>query len=276
MPTSHDITTIRLELQYSNWKFFIFLFLTGFSSSSLAPWHTAWCSVYIAFPVVVWIFLLIRFYVRWRFQTGYLSIIYIRASLHRPYRTISHRRLGSTADVIAISPETRAESLIVCFLIYGISYLLTSQKKNCMQQTFLYLRACVPDRHIPSKAMLHHGSPPWYATPALRLVWYLIIATGVVILIAAELHMLLFCHPVSYGWQRVVSPDLEGSCQSVWTIKVVKLVHTAWFLISDMTVALITPIILLWGLNLCPKVTISVQLLLALGSLSVSLDLVFR
>lgn len=136
-------------------------------------------------------------------------------------------RHANSTDVIAISPETRAESLIVCFLIYGISYLLTSQKKNCMQQTFLYLRAAVPDMHLPSKAMLHHGSPPWYATPALRLVWYLIIATGVVILIAAELHILLFCHPVSYCWQRVVSPDLEGSCQSVWTIKVVKLVHTA-------------------------------------------------
>lgn len=88
-------------------------------------------------------------------------------------------------------------------------------------------------------------------------------------LVAAELHMLLYCRPVWYGWQRVVSSDLQGSCQSVWTIKVMKLVYTAWILVSDMTVGLIIPIMLLWSLNFEPKVKISVQILLGLGSLLV-------
>jgi hypothetical protein len=104
-----------------------------------------------------------------------------------------------------------------------------------------------------------------------RLVLYLIAGTGTVVLVAAELHMLLFCHPVSYGWQRVVYPDREGSCQSIWTIKVVKLVHTAWVLVTDITVGLVIPIMLLWGMKLRSKVKISVHILLGLGSMSVSL-----
>lgn len=100
-----------------------------------------------------------------------------------------------------------------------------------------------------------------------RLVLYLIAGVGTVILVATELHMLLFCHPVSYGWQRFVYSDLEGSCQSVRTIKVVKLVYTGWILITDITVGLIIPIMLLWGITLHSKVKISVHILLGIGSM---------
>jgi hypothetical protein len=84
--------------------------------------------------------------------------------------------------------------------------------------------------------------------PSLQLVLYLAIATGAAFIVVAELHMLLYCHTVWYSWQRVVNAVLQGSCQSLWTIKVVKLVHTAWILMSDMTVGLIISTILLWGL----------------------------
>jgi dipeptide/tripeptide permease len=54
----------------------------------------------------------------------------------------------------------------------------------------------------------------------------------------------------------------------------VKLVHTAWVLVTDITVGLVIPTMLLWGMKLRSKVKISVHILLGLGSMSVSLSFI--
>lgn len=97
---------------------------------------------------------------------------------------------------------------------------------------------------------------------------YALIASGIVISLFTWFWMLFFCHPISYLWRFLLGPEAagEGSCKSVLSAKVAMLTQAAWALMTDLSLGLIIPTLLLWRLHIHTKVKASVLILLDVGS----------
>jgi hypothetical protein len=98
-----------------------------------------------------------------------------------------------------------------------------------------------------------------------RYTIYVLLLVGAILTTIACFWALFLCNPVSYFWDRL--DGSEGSCKSIRTLMAVHLVQASWTLISDLTLGLVIPGLVLWGSLMDTRTKVLVWFLLGFGSL---------
>ncbi|KAL2830998.1 hypothetical protein BJY01DRAFT_254417 [Aspergillus pseudoustus] len=110
-------------------------------------------------------------------------------------------------------------------------------------------------------------------------ILYLLIAMGTVISVFAWFWILFFCNPVQFFWEQVAASSerpIHGSCKSNASLAAVFAVHASWVLLTDITLGLILPVLILWNIQMHRKMKASVYLLLGIGLVSINICLFFN
>ncbi|KAL3445044.1 hypothetical protein BJX65DRAFT_310201 [Aspergillus insuetus] len=98
-----------------------------------------------------------------------------------------------------------------------------------------------------------------------RYTIYILLLIGAILTIIACFWAFFLCNPVNYFWDRFRGS--AGSCKSIRTLMAVHLVQASWTLISDLTLGLVIPGLVLWNSFMERRTKILVWFLLGFGSL---------
>ncbi|KAL3484463.1 hypothetical protein BJX62DRAFT_243892 [Aspergillus germanicus] len=99
-----------------------------------------------------------------------------------------------------------------------------------------------------------------------RYTIYVLLLVGAILTTIACFWALFLCNPVSHFWDRFGGS--EGSCKSIRTLMAVHLVQASWTLISDLTLGLVIPGLVLWNSLMERRTKVLVWFLLGFGSLA--------
>ncbi|KAJ0422738.1 hypothetical protein BJY00DRAFT_310752 [Aspergillus carlsbadensis] len=165
-----------------------------------------------------------------------------------------------------VSNEEAATGLLVCFCCLSRRISATSididlDKKLVLIGEILYLVATYLVKVSIAFTLFRIVTATRY-----RYTIYAFIITGAIITTIACFWALFLCNPVNHFWDRFRGS--VGSCKPIHTLMAVHFVQASWTLISDLTLGLVIPGLVLWGSLMERRTKVFVWFLLALGSVA--------
>ncbi|KAL2782407.1 hypothetical protein BJX66DRAFT_345861 [Aspergillus keveii] len=211
---------------------------------------TACLVVTIVLQVLVLVAIALRLYVRVGVKGNIAADDYMAVLATASYTGLSILYIIAMANYGVADPELRiseeqASTGLLLVLIGEVLYLISTYLVKVSVAFTLF-------RIVTAKAH--------------RYTIYTLLLIGAILTTIACFWAVFLCKPVNHFWDRF--RGTAGSCKSIRTLMAVHLVQASWTLISDLTLGLVIPGLVLWDSLMERRTKILVWFLLGFGSLA--------